>query len=98
MTDTNTATTAATDLLGASLSPPEPPTPAYFINPGSAGYVDQTGHLRATLSTEQLATARADWLDAFDRRPRTRDFRVATCRNTALSSARPGLRNSTQRL
>ncbi len=74
MTDTNTATSAATDLLGASLPLPEPPTPAYFINPGSAGYVDQTGQLRATLSTEQLATARADWLDAFDRQAKDARF------------------------
>ena len=44
-----------------------PAPPGGFVNPGSLGYVDQTGALRAMLSSEQLATARKDWVDVFDR-------------------------------
>jgi hypothetical protein len=70
MTDQPIAAAADLDIA----SPPQPAPaanlpapPAGFVNPGSVGYVDQTGALRAQLSTEQLTTARKDWLDVFDR-------------------------------
>ena len=70
----NVVTSAVADLGVGLPPPPAPPTPAGFINPGSAGYVDQQGNMRATLSAEQLATERSAWLDVFDRRAKDARF------------------------
>ena len=59
------ATGAAVD-LGISAEITLPAAPAGFVNPGSDGYVDQTGQLRALRSPEQLAQDRADWIRSFD--------------------------------
>jgi hypothetical protein len=75
MTETPTAAATDLDVRFADRTPPPQPAPAAnlpappagFVNPGSLGYVDETGALRAMLSSEQLATARKDWLDVFDR-------------------------------
>jgi hypothetical protein len=72
MTDQPIAAAADLDIGAPAPQAQQPPMnlpapPAGFVNPGSLGYVDQQGNLRAMLSSEQLATARKDWLDVFDR-------------------------------
>jgi hypothetical protein len=57
----------ATNDLGMNL----PAAPGGFVNPLADGYVDQTGHLRALRTTEQLAGDRADWVRGFDQAAQT---------------------------
>src|SRR6185437_444428 len=81
---TESSNAAATDLsVTWGGNPPAPPSPqpapsanlpappGGIVNPGTQGYIDQQGNLRATLSSEQLASARADWLAVFDNQART---------------------------
>jgi len=51
-----------------------PAPPGGIVNPGANAYVDQTGNLRATLAPDVLQSARADWVDIFDRGAREAKF------------------------